>query len=191
MFAVRSPSTPGPSDVPCHRGPLGVSIPAMDSLDDPRAIPRTSGEATRGTENRIDLLKSAAEQMPPPMPFVAASGLFCLLTWYILGLHSLVQNKIQPNAERIVNQIRIIAVERALSTHEVTPADAALERVTFLADEVYANSGMLRRRLQLYHVSGLAALACALIAIRRATGSRREHVFRRGRNLSRGSASEG
>jgi len=104
---------------------------------------------------------------PSPWPFTVAAALFLVLTWYLLGLYSIVHWQIGP--ARVLIKVKLVELqtESMADTNKVPLSPERVRALEQAVDELSVHSLTIMNRLEAYHLTGLAAFLCSIVAVLR------------------------
>ena len=107
-----------------------------------------------------------SRKTPSPWPFALVPVLLAPLSWYLLGaygtLHSAVDRDIALKLE-----VEGLWIESQIDGSGVVIEPARVARLRELTEESLSRTSKARNRLEIYHLTGLVAFLCSVVALMR------------------------
>lgn len=104
---------------------------------------------------------------PSPWPFTIAAALLLVLTWYLLGLYSIVHWQLRPAKLLINTKVTELYGESLADTNKVPLSPERVRALEQAVEDLTVHSRTVMNRLEAYHLTGLAAFLCSIISVLR------------------------
>ncbi len=104
---------------------------------------------------------------PSPWPFTIAAALLLVLTWYLLGLYSIVHWQLRPANLLIGIRLTELYSESWADTNKVSLSPERVQALEQAVDKLSLHSRTVMNRLETYHLTGLAAFLCSIVSVLR------------------------
>jgi hypothetical protein len=106
-------------------------------------------------------------RQPSPWPFTIAAALLLVLTWYLLGLYGIVHWQIRRANHLIGVRVTELYSESLANTNMVSLSTERVQALEKAINDLSSHSGAVMNRLEAYHLTGLAAFLCSIVAVLR------------------------